>query len=690
MSIRKLFQQHPSITTQAMLNDNLSFFRESCPDIYNAVKEHTFKKYTLDFNVENQKIDILDAGNPLYFGDIDAYTEMEVENYGRTYCKGKSFMTSAPPFSDMYRNPRFFHKRMNKIICQSPLNKDNFKGYPLGDFYPMTTFFGCGAGVHIEKMLQQHKILNVIIVEPEIELFYASLYLVNWKNIYKNFLQDNTRSIQLIIGQIDNQQELFTHVWLSLEKYRPAFPLGGLFYNHLGKNIFTEIITRLRKEYSLFFNNWGCYDDEVNQLNNVLHNLHENITIISKPSDIHIEVPACIVGNGPSLDKRIDDLRAIKDKAIIFSCGTATKALLNYHIVPDYHIEAESHYRNHEISLLKIADNSSLDKITILGAAQLTPKSFRLFKKKLSFITRATGLFSLLADDDEILHGTTPTCTNAGLSVATHFRFKTILFFGMDYGFETPDKHHSEKSTYYTDKDDLPQVLKNTVADYASSPWRIKSVNGKEIYSTTTLYTSLRGIESYLSKMKNTYELKAYNCSEGADITGANYLKTDKFEEFLSNLNSSKSNVLKKLDELSVKSIPIDEIYKQTKIYQLAIAEIAEHVSSLIIKNLPNDVESMFRTIFTINEYMNNDVRKSKGSIYFTLSSAIWHFLYIGTSHAFALGDDSGPFIKVWTSEFLEFLRDVPEHFKKITEKNYPAEDDPWIHAAIEDPTSQE
>ena len=52
-------------------------------------------------------------------------------------------------------------------------------------------------------------------------------------------------------------------------------------------------------------------------------------------------MPAIIVGNGPSLDKEIDFLRKNQDNFVIFCSGSALKPLYKAGITPDFQVEIE-------------------------------------------------------------------------------------------------------------------------------------------------------------------------------------------------------------------------------------------------------------------------------------------------------------------------------------------------------------
>ncbi len=57
------------------------------------------------------------------------------------------------------------------------------------------------------------------------------------------------------------------------------------------------------------------------------------------------DIPAVIVGSGPTLDRNIKDLVAVKDRALIIACDSSAKALLNFGVEPDLIVVTDSKER---------------------------------------------------------------------------------------------------------------------------------------------------------------------------------------------------------------------------------------------------------------------------------------------------------------------------------------------------------
>lgn len=76
-------------------------------------------------------------------------------------------------------------------------------------------------------------------------------------------------------------------------------------------------------------------------LANTLENLKTNLPILRPKHLKRIDLPICVVGNGPSLDGLLPFLKENADKMVVFRRGTALKVLKNARIPVDFQIEIE-------------------------------------------------------------------------------------------------------------------------------------------------------------------------------------------------------------------------------------------------------------------------------------------------------------------------------------------------------------
>jgi hypothetical protein len=678
---KKQYGDNMTITQRAsravkLKDKNLNFFQQAHKNIYRQIESHEFHRLTLNIDSITGAIDVFDGKTSLYEGDADGFIKEELKQFYSTLSEGKVISTVPPHQKGSFTYPRFFSKRMNKLLEKSPPNTNFSKHYTLPNFYPMLFFTGCMTGLHIEKVLEEYSVINAVICEPDPERFYISLYIIDWQSLFA-LAKSKNNNIKLIIGNSHLTEDTIVSasVWNQLITLCPSFPLATMFYNHQGGHRFTHLFERVKKDMHFFLNQWGYYDDEINQMNNAFHNIAAGIAPIGINKQCNSDTSIILIGGGPSLDQRIEDLIKYKDSSVVVSCGTSIHSLIKHGIIPDYHIEIESHMLTYE-SLAKVDCKEFYDNTILIGAIQIPPNVFELFKQKQYFIKDSSGLAELFAAPKDVVSGATPTCTNTGIALFTHFKFKNLFLFGMDFGFKSVDEHHAKGSIYYDN--DNSKSLSEANKTLTGLIERT-SVHGEKMLTKPMYATSQLSAEMKIVKSNNEYNLNAYNCSEGVNIKGTTYTSSAELDVIM-------DTKIPKFDKNALPIISkkiISNIILRKKINYLG--DCLESITNDIISILTNDklinLEDLFRVCHKINRYTSINVRNKYGTVYFTMRGSLMHICYTGASVALSINNriDQEAYIQVWKSEIISLLTDIPEHYHSITGKEYPDSSDPWI-----------
>jgi hypothetical protein len=192
----------------------------------------------------------------------------------------------------------------------------------------------------------------------------------------------------------------------------------------------------------------GFYDDEVESLKHPIKNLSDNIPILKYTDKLPKNSVAFIVGSGPSIDQDIETIKKLKDKAVIFSCGSSLKILYSIGIIPDYHLEQERDDIQSE-RITKHIPQDYLDKVNIIGLNVVSTDVYELFKSSKMFFRVNDSGSSISPKNVPHLDHCNPTVINATISFASTIGFDNIFLFGADMGFKDPENHHSKNSDYY-------------------------------------------------------------------------------------------------------------------------------------------------------------------------------------------------------------------------------------------------
>lgn len=425
---------------------------------------------------------------------------------------------------DTNNNNDFIHNHfLNKVIkvLDERYNKEKDIQRGLPNDVSSLVIFGVGTGYHIEQLVNQHHIKNLYIVEPELDFFYASLFIINWESILTK-LDQQACNLHLCLGVTGDAffDDLLNQTYQN-GRYSIVKTFGYIHYNTPKIN---ELLKIFKERFKEMIQGWGFFDDGVMAVAHTLGNLNNGVGLLKKSAK---NLPFCqglpvfIIGNGPSLDQSIDQIKKYQNKAIIISCGSALSALMRYGISVDYHCEQERTLPVYD-KVKAYGNNHEFCDLILLAPSTLHPRVYELFDKGIMCPkAREPSTSSLLMDniiknDIEATSFVNPTVANTAISMGYALGYREFYLFGVDLGHRQDGHHHSQKSLYYSDEgDDLSlyktEKSKNIVPGNFSG----------EFVCDDFFNMSRRMIEKLLAAYE---EIQCFNVSDGARIRGAHTL----------------------------------------------------------------------------------------------------------------------------------------------------------------------
>jgi len=659
---------------------NLTFFKTFHPGIYNRFSEYVLDQYKVSLNTEIDQLDILINGKSIYNNRPIAEAKESLYEFDSNFAPGKVIRTIKPPFGG-YDFPRFFHKRCADLITKSPLKRSNYKGYKIPDFYPLIIFNGVGSGYHLEMFLESRSVINCLIVEPSPELFACSLYLIDWEEICKPFVNDPDKNIHFIVGPIETEDHLHGYIMRYLGSHCPIYPLTSLFINHKPLDLYKRVTKKINEDTNVFVSVWGFYDDELNQINNCLHNIHLGISKIQSNLEAYLELPIFIIGAGPSLDDRIEEIKSFQGKALVISCGTSIHSLYKHGIKPDIHFELESHLVTLK-SLEELDDPEWVKSIPILGPAQLSPRLYQFFDKRVIYFKGESVTSLLFSNKSSSVYRGTPTCTNGALAVFSHWGFKNIFMFGMDFGYRDFTNHHASGSLYYTSNNEEiladANVGREAVID-------VEAVDGTIIKTKPILFTAKRTAETTARAFEKF--CKFYNCSNGAKMECTEWIKPGEMPINPEDVDDSLIDKFIDLQFNQEQHIDKAIIKNRLDVLDHNMGEVNNYIKNQL-SSLEGNLYSMTCHINNISSFLDNKMRPEISPFYFFMRGSIWHLFYIGYSHALCIEDkkELKRWVKTWKKQTIDTLFEMNKHFRRVLYKEFDYESDPWTQRSTSDP----
>ncbi len=379
---------------------------------------------------------------------------------------------------------------------------------------------GVGLGYHIGYLYEKIEIANSVIIEPEEDLFFASLHTFDWKNLL-NYLADGHYGIYFVIGVTP---EKFTSYLNSFYSKRGNF-LSGFWWNYIHYTS-DKMIELIKIHVDNNYRNYaalGFIDDHLFGTSHAVYAILHHAHFIKKDKrlpDKWKNAPIFVIGNGPSLDNDIHFLRKNQDKAIIIACGTAYDALYHAGIQPDFYGCTE---RNPQISqtIKMLPDQEYIDSTILLASDSVHPYTLDCFKHNAIFYKPDEPFFWLarfrIKGDFEKINYIlmmNPLVGNFGTSAAIVLGFRNIYLFGLDNGKKIgAARMHSKFSELYGTNQSLEQG-----ASYATGN-TVPGNFGGECESGGFYKLSVNSMEHMFALFKGT--ISVYNCSDGVLIKGA-------------------------------------------------------------------------------------------------------------------------------------------------------------------------
>lgn len=368
--------------------------------------------------------------------------------------------------------------------------------------------FGIGLGHHLEALAEKTDAQWLVIVEPLLEFFDHSFHVVDWAALIDRF---DRRGGGICIVTEQDPRRMVTEIVRFIRKGGMPYVDGAWVFTHYPAWAFTEARKRLYEAVEFAFVNRGFYEDELRMMETAIGNFaSHSFWLLEGRRRLQRPELAVIAGAGPSLDEGIDFLRENRDRIVLFSAGTALRALLRHGLVPDFHCELENVEAVVDV-IAQTAKLRSLKDITLIASATVDPRIAPMFRDAIFFLRDSVVSTVTIGRNFNVVEGTAPTCVNTALATAATMGFKDFVLFGTDCGVRPGADHHASGTVYL----DLKEYHKS--GEEVTYPLEVPGNFGGTV-RTKWVYDACRLM---LVDFIRFYGLNVINCSDGAFIPGA-------------------------------------------------------------------------------------------------------------------------------------------------------------------------
>ncbi|WP_323926773.1 motility associated factor glycosyltransferase family protein [Aeromonas caviae] len=504
----------------ARFKRNMDAFHRYIPAIYEQFKDFKPRKKFEFFCTENGVPNLLWSDNKKSFYGADPFEECKLQV--DSVLNGRNSITTIE-FSREDNPLDFIHvKYMNKMMDNQCLASKRLNPIEkVGGEIPLMFMFGIGLGYQISYIYERCKPYAFFIIEPELDLFYASLFTFDWYELFE-YINSEDLKLHIFLGQ--SSDDIIQDVTTAVAKIGSYLSAASVGFWHYKSDQISELITRTTREFFFLVSGWGFFDDNLIAMSHCMENVRNDVPFLVAGKyldDKWAKIPVFIVGNGPSLDLAIDTLKIYQEKAIILSCGSALSALHRSGIKPDIHVQVERTKIVPDTHRL-LNDDEYLKDILFLSVDVIHPDCAKQFDRiGLAFKPFEPGAFllknhSIVARQRDTLRAANPLVGNTGLATACRLGFKNIYLFGIDNGYKSDKHHHSKYSFYFDENGKAKEKLSLQVSK--KSKYLIPGNFEGEVETTNMMITSKTVMENLLKEYNS---VSVNNCSDGAKIEGA-------------------------------------------------------------------------------------------------------------------------------------------------------------------------
>jgi hypothetical protein len=514
---------------------------------------------------------------PLYSDDPITQTKKQVK---QQTTNAVFSLTDYTGYSNQAEDDRIHCRYMSKLgdFMVETRADQKTKLSSLPSSFPTGIIFGIGLGYHIPLLIEHTEFNYLFLIEPDFELFFASLFCTDWFSI---------------IEEIDSRNAcLFFHLGSDREHFiqdleRVADDIGAFsvvrsfLYQHTPDKEINELIQKWCTEYFRFQFGHGFYNDAVTGLAHSIHFVEKKVKFLKYKHNKKIcqNTPIFIVGNGPSLDEAEQFIKENHEKAIVIAAGTAVASLYKKGVPVDFHVLVERPYSNYKI-FGDILPAEEYKKINLLGLNTLYPDTVDRYKWS-GIATKgseaATFLLDLIAYKTEgvnlpLIPYSNPVVANTALSFSLFIGFKNVYLFGVDNGNLPCGSHHSKDSIYKQNQDDEEEEGFGCLKmDGKKIPGNLGGyVTTNELFSTA---------HSQLEKLISLFpDATVYNVGNGAKLKGAIPSDTDSLLPL--NTNMSKAEQVEFLKSGSFDNLSVTNV-DDTFIAVSRFNEICDHLTEI-------------------------------------------------------------------------------------------------------------
>ena len=537
--------QEMSVTLFNLYVKNLEFLKENFEDIYkkvdifsNEINQGTRKeKYSLEFKDEGY-FDIYNLEDKTWFYHTNSYEDADFRAKHSNFTKDGSL--------DLLR------KGVNGTLSKSQSYKDvlpivdyfndiiDFENIEFEKIYKFV-FIGTGVGVHIHEIYKKLNSFVTLIVEPDLEIFRLSLFLID----YSEFMQ--------------GERKLFLSVKDSKKERNIIFEQFYRYQNFMNYNIKHHLLVEndsyILQELKEYFSN-NTVTSFPYAL--TLENIHRTIgfvkdkyrffdTTLVLDKKILTDKPVLMIAAGPSLDNYIEWIKQYQDKFYVVCVDVILRKLEKYSIVPDIVFTIDPSHLC--AKYLTTDDKNYLNNSAIVCLSQQDESVLNALEGKNIYFSQCISLISEIG-----YMGSVSNVGTFAFMMSIHFGATQIFTIGNDAAFNQETGSRYSKDSTHTQMDIHIQENRDESLISHDDVIEVEGNLRSKVKTNRQLLTFKDSFESILHSLQSFYEdniFEVYNLSDGVKLEGFQSMTYEELDKYINKIDILQKNAPKLIDSIT-------------------------------------------------------------------------------------------------------------------------------------------
>jgi hypothetical protein len=411
----------------------------------------------------------------------------------------------------------------------------------------LTVFLGLGLAYHPVALINSNPpsyVESVIIFEHDPELIKTAFSTADMTSLINN--------PKVSLCFILNPANFFPIIFEGLQRGNSKFYLKAINIIELSVGIdknmpyYSACVKVLKEGVSAVFMHFGnAPDDSLIGIKNTFSNINTIIDYdgIIKLKDLFKNKPGIVVATGPSLNKNVDLLAGLRDKAVIAAADASLKILIDKGYKP--HLVTSLERVLLTAKLFEGVTESDLEDVYLSACPVVEPAAYEAYPGEKIIVYRPFATFQWLELEKGTID-TGPSSGNMAFAVLSYLGCNPIILIGQDLSFEE-ERTHADGAAFGASVESYRQNLVLVPGNYTTHVTtskifqyflqyyekQVSAYHGKVINATeggarilgTELLTFKEAIEKYISKPVNASSVIKKHLSPAKGAQGASIRK---------------------------------------------------------------------------------------------------------------------------------------------------------------------